>query len=409
MKKIVIFTVILFCLCLPLAGCGNAKDVPEFIPPTTPPVPETPAVRMMPTPEVETTPDVALPAPELAELLPEPNSDVPQNAVEMGAVQAQAQTENQSQTFNKVLTAEQVNSMLNRKIADQSFFVTLDGFGGVYFNTIAPQTSDEDVCFILTDSNNNLVYYFPDTSPNNKLEGVRFDAIDTITFKDIDSDGRADVSILLTYAYPGGTTYTSCRIYSQKSGTTAYVMDKYDPDMSAYIIRQGYAQDYGTMIEGISAYFEYRNELAANEGNIQTVQNGSENGSTAVTAGQNLPVDEAFIRYFNEIIDNVMPGSSGCSLRGAFCAYNLLEYFYYSSVTFDYAKAETEKYMANLDQERLDVFKQSMMTVDNGRAILQGRDAKDMLLSIGKPTDVIPFGTGAVPAIDGMMNACGIR
>ena len=393
MMKRLFYIALIVALCITMTGCGKT-EIPEFVPPTTPPVPETPAVVITPTPLEEIEVDTTLPPPAQEDILPlsaqtEGNTE-PESTVENVPAKAQSVS----------LTDEQVSNMLIRKIEDQSFYVTLDGFGGVYFNTIAPQTSEDDVCFLLTDSNNRLVYYFPDTSDNNKLAGVKFNGIDTITFRDIDSDGRADVSILMTYAYPGGSTYTSCRIYSQKNGGTAFVMDKYAPDMSAYVIRQGYARDYESMMEGIRAYFEYRQTLSDEEKTV------SESGESSVT---NLPVDDAFVRYFNEILDNVMPGASGCSLRGAFCAYNLLEYFYYSSVTFDYAKAETEKYISGLTADRQEVFKQSMMAVDNGRAILQGRDAKDMLLSIGKPTDVIPYGTGAVPAIDGMMNACGIR
>ena len=390
----------MFCLCMPLTACGNS-NVQEFIPPTTPPVPETPAVIATPTPVIEEVVDVALPTPALDELLPSPSQE------EVLPLAAQTEPDiSPVQTQSVVLSDEQVSNMLLRKIEDQSFYVTLDGFGGVYFNTIAPQTGEDDVSFMLTDANNRLVYYFPDTSENNKLQGVKFNSIDTITFKDMDSDGRADVSVIMTYEYPNGTTYSSCRIYSQKNGGTAFVMNKYSPDMSAYIIRQGYCSDYESLLQGVSAYFEYRQTLSEAE---KTVSESGDPVSQNMSEMANIPVDEAFTRYFNEVLDNVMPGAAGCSLRGAFCAYNLLEYFYNTSVSFEYAKTETEKYLQNLTEDRAEVFKQSMMAVDNGRAVLQSKNNKDMLLSIGKPTDNLPFGSGSVPAIDGMMSACGIR
>lgn len=118
-----------------------------------------------------------------------------------------------------------------RQIPDQSFDVTLDGWGPVTFASFMPKeydSGDGDVNFGLL-KNGEVVYLFPGISEDNRRFNQQFEQIAAVAFKDFYGDGGTDIIVIIEYAPLSGSDtdrgYHEARVYTQKAGSKEFVID----------------------------------------------------------------------------------------------------------------------------------------------------------------------------------------
>lgn len=81
-------------------------------------------------------------------------------------------------------------------IQERSFYMQLNGWGGVRFVSYVP-VKGENVAFLLT-RDGQAVYTFPETDTSQEGPGL-FESIDSIAFRDVDGDGQTDVIVIINY------------------------------------------------------------------------------------------------------------------------------------------------------------------------------------------------------------------
>lgn len=125
------------------------------------------------------------------------------------------------------------------QIREQSFQVTLDGWGEVTFASFSPEylmEKDEngvarygDVRFMLL-KDKEVVYTFPGETEDNAWPGQQFGQVLSVAFKDYDEDGRTDILLLLEYAGVQGPNtdvpFRSVRLYTQEEGSNDFRVDE---------------------------------------------------------------------------------------------------------------------------------------------------------------------------------------
>lgn len=287
-----------------------------------------------------------------------------------------------SSSAEPLYDADTSAQLLSGEIDGQSYGVTLSGWDNVRFTCVAPTESDEDVRFYLVDSDSDcIVFEFPATSDGNILEGVEFGEILDVLFSDFDSDGRDDIIVRLSYAYPSGRTYNSVVLFSQPEGEDAFVHNKYSyPNLAAYLILGGMVDSMDAVQSGIDSYWAYRDEYQSDE--LKTLL-------AAIASG-------------------VQPGSSGCSLRAAEYACNMLDFAAESGMSEATANSVTGEYLSSLDDDARAVLVESLSMVEDARATLQSADNSGLLSDIGLTSDDFTHGSTQYPAVSGIMSAAGV-
>ena len=144
---------------------------------------------------------------------------------------------------------------------DQSFPVTLDGWGGVIFAPFAPGDLMEDengnVCFgdvrfaLLQDGK--TVALLPGENEENRFYGQQFGEVLSVAFQDYNEDGRTDILVLLEYAGLQGPNidvpFRRVRAYAQEEGSNDFYLDR---PVSEYL--NSYADSMEKVYEGLDAY-----------------------------------------------------------------------------------------------------------------------------------------------------------
>ncbi len=152
-----------------------------------------------------------------------------------------------------------MNGLNGKQIAEQSFPVTLDGWGEVIFASFAPIGDRKDeagqVCFgdvrfaLLKEGKQ--VYVFPGENEENVFYGQQFGQVLSVAFRDYNEDGRTDILVLLEYAGVQGPNIDvparTVRAYTQEEGKTEFF---YDQALSEYL------KDYTDSMEEVSRGLE---------------------------------------------------------------------------------------------------------------------------------------------------------
>lgn len=233
------------CLVLSLAACS-------FSPSSAPSPSETPEAHV----DEYLNPEPAASSEPFGALSPlAPSSAAPD---------ASASGEGLSSSLPALYDAAESQALLSGVIDEQSYELSLSGWGDVRFCPVAPPDgSNEDVRFYLVDANNCIVFEFPETSDGNILSGVSFGELLSVACLDFDSDGRSDIIVHLSYRYPSGQTYRSVVLFSQPDGEDAFVPDKYaDPNLAAYLILNDMVGSVADILSGIDSYWTYRAQLS---------------------------------------------------------------------------------------------------------------------------------------------------
>ncbi len=154
------------------------------------------------------------------------------------------------------------------QILEQSFEVTLDGWGEVTFASFWPEQDVfqkngiwmyGDARFMLL-KDGKAVYTFPEMSEDNGMMGQRFGQVISAAFRDYNEDGRKDVLLILEYAgvqgIDIGTAWREVRVYTQEEGEKDFCLDSI---VSEYITRNTNAAwgEAITMEDVVQALEEY--------------------------------------------------------------------------------------------------------------------------------------------------------
>ncbi len=147
------------------------------------------------------------------------------------------------------------------QILDQSFPVTLDGWGGVVFAPFAPGDLMEDenghVCFgdvrFALFQDGKTVAVLPGENEENRFYGQQFGQVLSVAFQDYNEDGRTDILVLLEYAGVQGANidvpFRMVRAYAQEEGSKDFYLDR---PVSEYL--GSYADSMEQIYEGLDAY-----------------------------------------------------------------------------------------------------------------------------------------------------------
>lgn len=147
------------------------------------------------------------------------------------------------------------------QILDQSFPVTLDGWGGVVFAPFAPGDLMEDenghVCFgdvrFALFQDGKTVAVLPGENEENIFYGQQFKEVLSVAFQDYNEDGRTDILVLLEYAGVQGANidvpFRMVRAYAQEEGSKDFYLDR---PVSEYL--GSYADSMEQIYEGLDAY-----------------------------------------------------------------------------------------------------------------------------------------------------------
>ena len=131
-----------------------------------------------------------------------------------GEEEAGEEIEEESQT-----AGEDLASLKEYVIEDQSFQTDLDGWGEVSFISAAPDGDGRrDVAFYLA-KDDRIVYRFP--APDS--EGFR--RVLSIAFRDFNEDGKKDVIALIEREQEDGGTCNACIVYQQESEAVSRSME----------------------------------------------------------------------------------------------------------------------------------------------------------------------------------------
>lgn len=157
-------------------------------------------------------------------------------------------------------------SKLEGIIEEQTFDVTLDGWGDVTFASFLPEErggGEEwgDVQFrFLKDGE--TVYSLPGWNEKNALIDQRFEQIVEIGFQDFDDDGRTDIITICEYALLADPSIdTSCnevRVYTQKEGEKEFAIDGF---VCEFLMKQRYTDSIATIMAAKEEYKDYMESM----------------------------------------------------------------------------------------------------------------------------------------------------
>ena len=94
---------------------------------------------------------------------------------------------------------QNLKSLLQRVIEDQTFEIQLNDWGMVTFTSVAPEENSNDPEFLLV-KNDKVIYEFPEIKAD---ASDSFKQISGVKFSDVNMDGKKDVLLLLQYCNDG--------------------------------------------------------------------------------------------------------------------------------------------------------------------------------------------------------------
>lgn len=157
-------------------------------------------------------------------------------------------------------------SKLEGIIEEQTFDVTLDGWGDVTFASFLPEeigSGEEwgDVRFRLL-KDGETVYSLPGWNEKNALIDQRFEQIVEIGFQDFDDDGRTDIITICEYALLADPSIDiSCnevRVYTQKEGEKEFAIDGF---VCEFLMKQRYTDSIATIMAAKEEYKDYMESM----------------------------------------------------------------------------------------------------------------------------------------------------
>ena len=120
-------------------------------------------------------------------------------------------------------------------------------------------------------------------------------------------------------------------------------------------------------------------------------------------------VDEALNAILDDITTNVMPGSSGSSLRAAQCAAKLLAWGESSELTDDEIYSAVGSWLDMQDDEHLLLFFDSFYPVYNASYDLRSENGEALLRDAGMATEAWPYSEKAARAVEMVYYGSGLR
>lgn len=162
-------------------------------------------------------------------------------------------------------------SALEGVIEEQTFDVTLDGWGEVRFASFLPEEKQAgeplgDVRFKLLKDGETL-YSLPGWNAENTLSDRQFKQIAAIAFRDFDEDGRTDIMILCEYTPLFGTEIENSdrevRVYTQNGENKDFVIDRL---LSEYLTKQRLTESIADIMSAREAYRDYLASMDGSHG-----------------------------------------------------------------------------------------------------------------------------------------------
>lgn len=166
---------------------------------------------------------------------------------------------------------EQYMEIPEGQILDQSFEITLDGWGKVTFASFEPEqdTFQKDGVWMYGDArfmllkDGKAVYAFPEIFESNGMRDQQFSQVCSAAFRDYNEDGRPDVLLILEYAgvqgIDIGTTWMEVRAYTQKEGEKAFYPDSV---VAEYVNRNAVWGEPVTMEGVVKSLAEYAGQYS---------------------------------------------------------------------------------------------------------------------------------------------------
>lgn len=192
--------------------------------------------------------------------------------------------------------------MPGSQIEDQTFDVTLDGWGDVTFAAFRPEdnvTGDGDAGFKLL-KDGKSVYDFPGIGEGNRRSGQLFVGVAAVSFKDYNNDGKKDIIIICKYEQENrpGVSFHEVRFYTQTGDKK-----EFDPDnglMQEFLQKNHYSGSIQDVMKGIE-------EFRGNQGTESASQRGEiEKQIRILTDNRSLwanTMDSEGVSYFYTVAD----------------------------------------------------------------------------------------------------------
>ena len=118
--------------------------------------------------------------------------------------------------------------------------------------------------------------------------------------------------------------------------------------------------------------------------------------------------DEALEQIFEAVL-SVYPGSAGTSLRAARCAAWLLDWGAVTTLTDDEIYSAVGSWLDEQDDERMQIFLESILSVYDRSYDLRGEYAEDLMSDAGIESSLYPWNERAFRAVEMVSYGCGLR
>ena len=118
--------------------------------------------------------------------------------------------------------------------------------------------------------------------------------------------------------------------------------------------------------------------------------------------------DEALEQIFEAVL-SVYPGSAGSSLRAARCAAWLLDWGTVTTLTDDEIYSAVGSWLDEQDDERMQVFLESILSVYDRTYDLRGEYAEGIMSDAGIESSLYPWNDRAFRAVEMVSYGCGLR
>ena len=118
--------------------------------------------------------------------------------------------------------------------------------------------------------------------------------------------------------------------------------------------------------------------------------------------------DEALEQIFEAVL-SVYPGSAGSSLRAARCAAWLLDWGTVTTLTDDEIYSAVGSWLDEQDDERMQIFLESILSVYDRTYDLRGEYAEGIMCDAGIESSLYPWNDRAFRAVEMVSYGCGLR